>query len=193
MSVVIVGMDKVKATLAQWSGPELDARMGTGLMAWGQVVQTQARQNLHSHHFHGTAEMATTVSSPVSSGTSTSVTVGIHGGLAPEGRPLEFGWASSSGKQPPSGPIYEWLTGSSQGAAALSSIATVKTKGGFISGSKSNRLAASDESAARGLAFVIARSIGKRGYSFGALNWLSKAAVSTITAGKDAFMRVLTK
>ena len=191
MSVVIVGADKVKAAIASLSGPEMDARVGRGLMAWGQVIQTAARRNLHGHHFTGRAEQSTSVSEPTVSGSTVGVTIGIHGGLAPEGRPLEFGWASSSGKQPPSQPIYEWLTGSSQGANVLTSFggSVNRTGEGFIVGAKSGRT--SQESTARGLAFVIARNIGRRGYSFGPLHWLSKAATETISEGRAAFLRVV--
>ena len=191
VSVVIVGQDKVMAALAALGGPEMDARIGSGLQAWGQVIQTAARRNLADHHFTGRAEQFTTVEGPVVSGSSIAVTIGIHGGLAPEGRPLEYGWASSSGKQPPSQPIYEWLTGSSAGRSALIGFgASVNTtKAGFIPGSA--RLPASEESTARGLAFLIARSIGRKGYSFGKLSWLSKAASDTIEDGKAAFLRVV--
>ena len=190
MSVVIVGKDKVEASLAAYAGPEMEARLGLGLQAWGQVVQRGARANLHPHHFTGRAEQSTSVSGPTVSGSTVAVTVGIHGGLAPEGRPLEFGWKSDSGKQPPSEPIYQWLTGSSQGAAVLSSAGgSVNRKGGFIVGSRSSRT--SDESTARGLAFVIARNIGKKGYALGKLSWLSRAAVETIEAGKSAFLRAM--
>ena len=190
MSVVVVGKDKVEASLAAYAGPEMEARLGLGLQAWGQVVQGGARANLHSHHFTGRAEQSTTVSGPSVSGSTVAVTVGIHGGLAPEGRPLEFGWASSSGKQPPSEPIYQWLTGSSQGAAVLTSAGgSVSRKGGFIAGARSGRT--SDESTARGLAFVIARNIGKKCFALGALHWLSKASVETIEEGKTAFLRVV--
>ena len=189
VSVVIVGQDKVMAALAALGGPEMDARIGSGLQAWGQVIQTAARRNLADHHFTGRAEQFTTVEGPVVSGSSIAVTIGIHGGLAPEGRPLEFGWASSSGKQPPSQPIYEWLTGSSAGRSVLTGFgASVNTtKAGFIPGSRR----VPSESTARGLAFLIARSIGRRGYSFGALHWLSKAASDTIEDGKAAFLRVV--
>ena len=193
VSVVIVGQDKVVAALSALGGPEMDARIGSGLQAWGQVIQTAARRNLADHHFTGRAEQFTTVEGPVVSGSTVGVTIGIHGGLAPEGRPLEYGWASSSGKQPPSQPIYEWLTGSSAGRSVLTGFgASVNTtKAGFIPGSRSARVSSSEESTARGLAFLIARSIGRRGYSFAALHWLSKAASDTIEDGKAAFLRVV--
>jgi hypothetical protein len=193
MSVVVVGKDKVEAAITGLAGPEMDARIGLGLKAWGQVIQTAARENLHGHHFTGRAEQSTTVSEPSTVGNTIGVTVGIHGGLAPEGRPLEFGWSSATGKQPPTAPIVEWLTGSSQGAAVLSAAtgAQVNRKKGFIVGARAGRLAASDESKAQGLAFVIARNIGRRGFSFGPLHWLSKAAAETVGQGKAALLRTV--
>ena len=194
MSVVVVGKDKVEAAISSLAGPEMDARIGSGLVAWGQVIQRAARANLKTHHFTGRAEQSTSVSEPSMGSNTISVTVGIHGGLAPEGRPLEFGWASATGKQPPSEPIYQWLTGSSQGAAVLSAATGAqvnRTSKGFIVGARAGRLAATDESKARGLAFVIARNIGKRGFSFGPLHWLSKASAETIESGKAALLRTV--
>lgn len=190
MSVVVVDRAKVEAAISALV-PETAERLGVGLQAWGQTIQMAARRNLHPHHYTGRAERATTVSSVTDTGMSLSITVGIHGGLAPEGRPLEFGWSSTSGKQPPSQPIYEWLTGSGQGATVLTSFggSVNTTKAGFIAGSRSGRT--DQESVARGLAFIIARSIGRKGYSFGALHWLSKATVETIEQGKLALLRAV--
>ena len=206
MSVVVVGKDKVEAAISSLAGPEMDARIGSGLVAWGQVIQRAARANLKTHHFTGRAEQSTSVSAPSMGSNTISVTVGIHGGLAPEGRPLEFGWASATGKQPPSEPIAKWLVSSSAGMSILESAGSsavrrgqkVSTIGNVHLLTEGGRLtrrgtiaSASQDSVAKGLAFVIARNIGKRGFSFGPLHWLSKASAETIEQGKAAFLRTV--
>ena len=189
-TVSVVGVDTAGKSLAEFSDV-LEARIGLGLQAWGTVIQSQARRNIAEHHFTGLTERSTTVSAVTKEGPVSTVTVGVHGGLAPQARPLELGWRSSTGKQPPSDAIYRWLTGSSKGAAALSGggVEVKRNKSGFITGSRSRRVSGSDESRARGLAFVIARKIGRRpGFKIGALHWLSNAMVETVERGRAAFL-----
>ncbi len=127
----------------------LRRRARDGLPAAGAAVQAAARANLAEHRFRGTAEEATTVSPVRSEGDEDVVTVGVHDlGLAPHARALEFGWRSRTGRQPPSAPIAAW--GLERGIV--------------------------DEREAPGFGFVVARRIGRTGFSFGALHFLGRAA-----------------
>lgn len=179
LSYTIMGESQVIANLDAALRELTTTRAAAGLTAGAFAIQRRAKANLAPHHFHGRAEQQTTVGAPTFEPGLVTVGVGIHGGVAPEGRPLEFGWKSSGGKRPPSSAIEDWLTGSSQGAAILASAAGVAIKRnsrGFITGAKARRVGADDRSKVKGLAFVIARNIGRRGYSFGALHWLENAA-----------------
>ena len=167
----VLGLDEVLARMQAELGPLMEAKVARGLELGGIAVQGAARQNLSSHHYHGTAENQTTVSPPIIAAGSVEVTVGIHGGLAPEGRPLEFGWASSSGKQPPTSAIAEWLTSK---PGLIPSPNVTRNAQGFVR-RRGTVAAIASESAVRGMAFVIARNIKRRGYSFGALHWLEQA------------------
>ena len=171
----VLGLDEVLARMQAELGPLMEAKVARGLKLGGIAIQGAARQNLSEHHFHGTAENQTTVSPPLITAGSVAVTVGIHGGLAPEGRPLEFGWKSDSGKMPPVLPIAEWIVGKGIGQA--------RTPKGFINYGKGGKSARVQEAAfgaafpgyAVSMAFLIARKIQKRGYSFAPLHWLERA------------------
>ena len=168
---VVVGLDNVQRNLALQLGPLMLEKVAAGLERGGFAVQAAARANLAPHHYHGTAEQQTTVSPPLITAGNVTVTVGIHGGLAPEGRPLEFGWASAAGKQPPTKAIAEWLT-SKPGLIPSANVS--RNARGFVR-RKGTIAAIASESAVRGMAFVIARNIKRRGYSFGSLHWLDGA------------------
>jgi hypothetical protein len=132
------------------------ARAAAGLEAGARVIQAKARQNMSSHHYRGRAEAATTVSPPVITPGWVDVKVGIQKGTwAPEGRTFEFGWHSKKGKQPPVKPLAEW---------ALS------------------RGIVGTEREAKSFGFVVARSMKKRGYSFGEFHWLEDAGRDSIPA-----------
>lgn len=178
LTIRILGKEAVLARFDVAIRELTTTKAAAGLTRGGIAIQTRAKANLKPHHYHGRAEQQTTVSAPLITPTSVSVTVGIHGGVAPEGRPLEYGWKSGAGKRPPSSAIEDWLTGSSQGAAILASatgVAVKRNSRGFIASGKSSRVAADDRSKVKGLAFVIARNIGKRGFAFGELHWLESA------------------
>jgi hypothetical protein len=170
----VLNVAEVEAALAA-AGSRILGQAAVGLEQAGVVVQTNARRNLADHHYTGRAERMTVVSPPLITPESISVTVGIHAGTAPEGRPLEYGWKSESGKQPPTEPILQWLQSSGKGAGLLASagINVRRNKAGFITGSRAQRVAPNQAAKARSIAFLIARKIGRRGYSFGKLGWLS--------------------
>lgn len=155
ISVHIEGEAKVMAMLQHEA---YQSRAEHGLIDAAHAMERDAKANLKEHHFRGTTERNTTTSELQRNGDVSTVTVGIHGGMAPQGRPLELGWASQSGKMPPIQPIADWLV--SKGYA------------GPKSGNKATKTA---DSAVRGLAFVIARNIQRRGFSFGPIHWLGRA------------------
>lgn len=190
VSFTVLNTAEVNAALAL-AGTKILTQAAAGLEQAGVLVQTNARRNLAEHHYHGTAERNTVVSPPLITPEAITVTVGIHAGLAPEGAPLEFGWRSQSGKQPPSEPIYQWLQGSGKGAGLLASagVNVRRNSAGFITGSRAKRIAPDQQKAARGLAFVIARNIGRKGYSFGALHWLSGG----LEEAKPAIMGIIAR
>lgn len=171
----VLGLDEVLARMQAELGPLMTAKVARGLELGGIAIQGAARQNLSEHHFHGTAENQTTVSPPLITGTSVAVTVGIHGGLAPEGRPLEFGWKSDSGKMPPVLPIAEWLVEKGIGQERNAKGFISYGKGGKSARVKEAAFGAAFPGATVSMAFLIARKIQKRGFSFGPLHWLERA------------------
>ena len=155
ISVHIEGEAKVMAMLQHEA---YQSRAEHGLIDAAHAMERDAKANLKEHHFRGQTERNTTTSDIDRQGDRSVVTIGIHGGMAPQGRPLEFGWKSESGKMPPIQPIADWLV--SKGIA------------GPAKGTKATKTA---DSAVRGFAFVIARNIQRRGYSFPPLHWLGRA------------------
>ncbi len=142
----------------------------TGLFRAGQEAEGQMKQAARSHRDTGNLEQQIHTSEPVGSGLNLEVHVGIATGLAPEGRPIAFGWRSSSGKMPPVAPIAEWI----QRRGGMGATASVtRTKAGFIR-RKGTVAQISSEPAIRSLAFAIARSIQKRGYRFGSDDWFHR-------------------
>ncbi len=124
-----------------------------GLVAGGKIIQELARENLAPHHYRGTAERQVSVSTPVVSPTEVVVTVGHHWPpFNPTGYTFEYGWHSQSGRRPPVQPIEDWLN----------------TKGFAARGGR--------PMTSRQAAFIVARAIGQRGYSFGEDHWLDDAA-----------------
>jgi hypothetical protein len=177
VTFVVLGEREVVAKLQLEVQALRTLKAEAGLLAGAHAVQRKAKENLAPHHYKGRAEQQTTVSAPLITPGSVTVTVGIHGGIAPEGRPLEYGWKSAGGKQPPTQAIADWLISSGRGASMLSSagVELRRNKAGFITGAKARRVAPTDASKVKGLAFVIARNIKRRGYSFGELHWLENA------------------
>ena len=135
-----------------------EAKAEQGLIDAAHAIERDAKANLHEHHFRGTTERNTTTSAIERDGDRSWVTVGVHGGQAPQARPLEFGWKSESGKMPPIQPIADWLVSK-----------------GYAGPSKGTKATKTADAGVRGLAFVIARNIKRRGFSFGPLHWLGRA------------------
>ena len=186
IQIVIEGVAETRAAIVQTADVTL-AKVGEGLVGWGHLIEYAGKANLAPHHWHGTAEQSTVTVGPVIEGDQVVVSVGLHGGMAPEGRPLEYGWKSESGKQPPISAIAEWLTSK---PGLIPSPNVTRNSSGFIR-RRGTIAAISQEAAVRSLAFVIARNIGRRGYSFGALHWLRDAMVETREEGLALLRRVL--
>lgn len=139
-AINIEGLPEVMTSLALHDA-EAIARTEAALHAGGDIVAAAAKANLSGHRWSGRLE------SKIEVRERGPLTVVVRS-ATPGGRPLEVGWSSTTGKQPPSGPrsrLVKWL--GSKGVAEP-----------------------------RSVAFVVARSIGRRGYGFAPLHWMERAA-----------------
>lgn len=157
--VTVIGAERVDASL----DPARWHGFGTALLQGGLAIAAEMQRAAKPHHDTGNLERQIHAEGPFGSGLNQEVRIGIGTAAAPEGRPLAFGWKSKGGLQPPTAAIVAWL-------------------------SRRGRAAGLTDSQLRGRAFVIARAIGRRGYSFGSDDWFHKG----IAAGKpklEAIMR----
>ncbi len=153
----VEGVTEVLAALSV-ADAEIIARAEVVLRAGADVVAAVAKGNVSEHNWSG--RLANKIQVKVTAPLELSV-----GTRSPEGRPLEFGWTSSIGKQPPSGPrsrLVKWLT--AEGVAEP-----------------------------RRVAFLVARKIGTSGYGFPPTHWLGRAAETSgpeVVAAMHREMRV---
>lgn len=120
-----------------------------GALRVAHDIQSRARSNMATHHYTGRAEEAVTVWTGINPIGGVRVHVGIRGNtFAPEGKTFEVGWRSKRGLQPPTAPLAEWVM---------------------------RRGIASTPAKAKSVGFAIARSMKRKGYSFGEFHWLSDA------------------
>jgi hypothetical protein len=186
-SVQVVGLDSAVAKLApaHW-----EQGLRRGLLRVGQAAADAVKEDIGGHHYTGRAEQQVHAEEEHLSN-KISVYVGTSAALVPELRPMVEGWSSSNGKRPPVGPIAEWLahkpevTGrtdlhgrNSKGFLTFRSIG--RTVGGAFGPHQSRTVRGSIAStvADPGIlshAFLIARAIGKKGYSFGKTDSFRKA------------------
>ena len=153
------------------------ARMGAGLklgmLRAGQDIQREMRAKAAPHHFRGTLEQQIHVEQS-GTGLHVETRVGITTAKAPEGRPLQFGWKSTGGKQPPTDALVPWVLehmgGDLQNAKGQSLRYRTTDKNGKWRAR--NRAGAAQDAQVRSIAFLIARRIGRKGYSFGSTDWL---------------------
>lgn len=189
--VEVIGAERVMAALdpARWSG------FGRALLRGGLAVAAEMQRAAKPHHDLGNLERNIHAEGPTGSGLNVEVRVGISTAAAPEGRPLAFGWKSSTGKQPPTEAIAAWLlrkgtvpTMSGPGLLRVPSPNVELTATGATRAARGHtRASISAEAAVRGMAFVIARKIGRRGYSFGSHNWFQMG----IDAGRPKLRRII--
>ena len=172
ISVHIEGEAKVMAMLQHEA---YQSRAEHGLIDAAHAMERDAKANLKEHHFRGQTERNTTTSDIERNGDVSSVTVGIHGGMAPQGRPLEFGWKSESGKMPPIQPIADWIVSKGIGQKRNAKGGVNYGKGGKAARVNEAAFGAAYPGATVSFAFLIARKIQKRGYSFPPLHWLGRA------------------
>ena len=154
----VTGLDAVQKAL---SPQQFEARLHAGLTTAGNLVAAQARNIVRPHHYTGRFEQQIHVA-VTGTGLSQKATVGVSAAQVPEARPLSYGWKSNSGRMPPIEPIAQWV-------AKHPEISPSKNSYTNSSGFRRTRGSAASvgaESAVRGLAFVIARSIMRKGYSF---------------------------
>lgn len=169
--IIIVGLPEA---LAEFDPHRFVAGLRTGMQAVGEAVATEARLIVKPHHFHGTFEQQIHAVTTGDSLATVVTSVGVNPELVPEARPLSFGWKSSGGKQPPTEAIAAWLASKPELVNAAGSNAVGRNASGFIT-RKGSIAEVSQDSKIRGLAFVIARKIGQRGYSFAPLNPFDRA------------------
>lgn len=158
-SVHVIGLD---AALRGLSPERLAAGLPAGLHAVGLDLAAEVHGYIKPHHYTGRAEQQVHAEPPEGQGFGVHVFVGTSASAVPELRPLMYGW-KSSGKRPPTDAIAKWLSGKPELAGSGS---VTRSSGGFVrrSGTKSQ---ISAEASVRSRAFLIARAIGRRGYSFG--------------------------
>ncbi len=151
---------------------DLDQGFGQGLFRVGQKIADLVRIELKPHHYTGRAEQQTHAEL-TGTGFKSQVFVGVSTALVPEMRPLMLGWHSSSGKMPPVAAIAEWLAHKPELSGSSSHF---RTASGFVRNRKGATISSiSQEADVRSRAFVIARAIGKRGFSFSPLHAFDKA------------------
>lgn len=158
ITVSVTGLDAVERLLDPMN---LEQGLHVGLSKSGGIIAAQARAIIRPHHYTGHYEQQihTVVTG---TGLNQVARVGVSASQVPEARPLSYGWRSGSGKMPPIEPIARWLAKHPDIGASPNSF---RNASGFRRTSGSISSVAS-ESAVRGLAFVIARSIARKGYSF---------------------------
>lgn len=173
--VEVIGADRVFDSLdtrRRW------AAFPRALLQAGMAVQAEMQRAAKPHHDTGRLERGIHVAQQ-GAGLEAEVRVGISSAAVPEGRPLAFGWASKAGRQPPTEAIAAWLlrkgTISAMQGPGLLRVPSANlrlTARGRLAARRGHTMGAiAQERAVRGLAFVIARSIGRRGYSFGSHDW----------------------
>lgn len=164
---VDVKVPDLAAIAAKISPQGFEQGLRVGLSKAGNRVALEARQIIHPHHFtgHYEQEIHTEITG---SGFNLTAIVGVSKAQVPEAAPLSYGWRSTSGRQPPTDAIARWIARKpSVGSGVSSNILTNSSGFRRTNGTISS---VSSESAVRGLAFVIARKIGRKGYSFAPLN-----------------------
>lgn len=151
--------------------PETFARgLRMGLQASGDRIGAHARQTVHTHHWHGTFEQA--IHTEIKgSGLDLEAHVGVSSSQVPHARPLSYGWKSQMGKRPPTQAIAKWLTDKPEMSLTPN---VSRGRDGFVK--RSTTIAnISREKMVRQAAFLIARSIAKKGYGFPPLKPFEKA------------------
>lgn len=139
ITIVVTGVADAKRRLS----PEaFEANLRDGLQEGGDLVAAEMRRIIQPHRFRGRwqQELHTEVSG---SGLGQKAHIGVSAAAVPEARPMTLGWKSGAGKRPPTSAIEEWLERAPNAPSTPTGMTT------------------------RGFAFLIARAIGRRGYSFG--------------------------
>lgn len=169
IGIKVTGANEARAALDPL---RVGAGVRSGLIQGAGLIERTAKGVVATHHWHGTAERS--IHQRVSgSGINSEVMIGSNTGRAPHFRSLAYGWPGGKGKQPPTDAIAKWLTSKPEIVGSFTQNVK-RNSAGFVSrrGSVSS---ISKERAVRGLAFVIARKIGKSGFSFDPLEPFEKA------------------
>lgn len=168
--VEVVGISRVQAALH----PDAYARgLRIGMTRAGEEIRTEQQRIARPHHYRGRLEQGIRVQT-VGAGLNIETHIGISTAQVPEGRPLNYGWRSEGGKRPPSSALVPWVlekfgagltgkTGRPLRSTTTNAAGRWRTR---------NAAGAAGDAQVRSIAFLIARKIGQRGYSFGKLDWL---------------------
>lgn len=182
--VEVIGLQKAQAL---FDANRLGRGFAIGLYRAGQEVAAEMQREAKPHHWHGRLEQQIHANPPTGTGLNTEVRVGITTGLAPEGRPLAFGWKSEGGKQPPSGPgspLADWVATHIAGASSnvtRNAAGRIRRKGSIAS--------ITAEPGVQRIAFLIARKIARTGYRFGSDDWFHKG----ITAARPRLAGIVAR
>ena len=166
-TITVHGLSEAAAQLepATWQ-----AGVKRGLLRVGQLAADAVKLDIAPHHYTGRAQQQVHAQEIALPGV-LAVHVGASSELVPELRPLVEGWKSSGGRQPPTAAIAEWLAHKPE-IAPTSSVS--RSASGRLS-FRASIASVSSETAVRSRAFLIARAIGRRGYSFGKTDSFRKA------------------
>lgn len=136
-----------------------------GMHEAGDLLGGIARGHVKPHHLTGNFEQ--NIHTEIKGeGLTLRAYIGVSAGQVPEARPLSYGWKSESGKMPPVSAIAKWLT-YKPGLISSSNVYTqVGGKGHGNLVRRGSIGAISQEAKVKSQAFLIARAIGRRGYSF---------------------------
>jgi hypothetical protein len=139
IGVVITG---IPSALRRVSPARFEAGLAAGFQEAGDLVGGAARRILAPHHDRGT--FAQQIHTELTgSGWGIGAHVGVSAAAVPEARPITYGWPGGGNSRPPAAAIESWL---------LRNPSRIQVPSGMT---------------AHSFAFVIARAIGKRGYTFG--------------------------
>lgn len=160
--VIVVGLP---AALREFDPARFAEGLRTGMNTLGEEVATGARNLIEPHHWHGRFQQQIHVETTGDSLSNIVTNVGVNSALVPEARPISFGWKSTGGKQPPTEAIAAWLASKPELVNSAGSDAVTRNSSGFIR-RRGTIAEVSQDSKVKSLAFLIARKIGREGYSF---------------------------
>jgi hypothetical protein len=171
IEVHIKGLD---AALKALDPHTFEMGLRKGMHEAGDLLGGIARGHIKPHHLTGNFEQQ--IHTEVKGeGLTIRAHVGVSSGQVPEARPLSYGWLSETGKMPPISAIAKWLTYKPGLINSKNVYTQVGGKGHGNTVRRGSIATISAEKAVRSQAFLIARAIARRGYSFEPIRPFEKA------------------